>query len=170
MNHSTLLNRIVDLSIPLLNKIPQSIFHEKPSPEKWSKKEILGHLIDSAFNNHRRVMRSLDQNDLNFEGYNQNLWVATNNYQGRTHLDVITLWESCNKHFANAIDQVGQDHVNKLTTNHNFHLIGMHAIAEGSKANLSYLIWDYINHLEHHLSQIIPNYHRINEAAPNLES
>jgi hypothetical protein len=52
----------------------------KPAPDRWSKKEILGHLIDSAANNHQRFVRAQGTPRLEFPGYEQEFWVATQAY------------------------------------------------------------------------------------------
>ena len=127
----------------------------KPAPNKWSKIEILGHLIDSAYNNHQRFLRAWDTDDLIFAGYDQEAWVHKNNYQKRDVKEVIQMFIAVNNHIANLINQLDEELLNKTTTNHNFHKIGMRPIAKGSPTNLAYLIDDYIYHMKHHLKQIL---------------
>lgn len=155
---------IINDAYAQLVELGDSYINAKPNPNKWSKKEILGHLIDSAYNNHQRFVRAEDQGNFNFLGYDPDHWVKANQYQKRSWREVIDLWKSTNLHLAQCIEMVDQEFAAKLTTNHNFHLIGMNPIDEGTQSSLSYLIWDYLFHLEHHLAQVIPNYERKNIA------
>src|SRR6516165_6877882 len=54
----------------------------RPSPERWTKKEVVGHLIDSASNNHQRFVRGQIAAGQVFPGYEQEQWVQLQNYQG----------------------------------------------------------------------------------------
>ena len=127
----------------------------KPLPHKWSKKEILGHLIDSAYNNHQRFLRGQKKEDLIFEGYDQNEWVARNNYQQRDEKEVIALFLSVHFHLAELVDNISSDDLDRTTKNHNFDEICMNHVEKGKPSSLRYLVEDYIFHLEHHLGQIL---------------
>jgi hypothetical protein len=166
--HQTL--RKINAHISLeLKKMEETEMAHKPSPEKWSKKETLGHLIDSAYNNHWRFMRATEKNDLIFPGYNQDKWVRRNDYQNRPTSDLILTWEVVNAHICELIVRIPEDVLNRKTTKHNFDLICMHYIQKEESSSLSYLVWDYIDHLEHHISQIIPDYKKQNPAYQNNE-
>lgn len=114
-----------------------------PAPNKWSKKQILGHLIDSAANNHQRFVRVQLTDDLNLQGYAQNDWVTVQQYQKVAWRDLITLWQNYNQHILHIIAHIPAE---KLA--HKFQIEG------GEKVTLGYWIEDYYNHLQHHLSQI----------------
>ena len=75
---------VVAHALPLLSAISEDAASKKPAPNKWSKKEILGHLIDSAANNHQRFMRLQLQTEISLPGYDQDDWVRLNHYQQRT--------------------------------------------------------------------------------------
>lgn len=80
--NSAPINRLEYLcnTIPeLLIQIDEQIFSEKINPAKWSKKEILGHLIDSATNNHHRFVRVQFETNLKIS-YDQNKWNQYNFY------------------------------------------------------------------------------------------
>ena len=118
----------------------------KPAPGKWSRKEILGHLIDSAQNNIRRFVVTL------YEGkphvvYAQNEWVAAQHYQEYNSKDLIMLWQLLNKHIGiilkNLPAQQYQLQCNTGKEKEEWHTI-------------DFLAKDYITHLIHHLKQIIP--------------
>ncbi len=156
------LQKIVSLSLQQLLEISEEEWNEKKQKGKWSKKELLGHLIDSAYNNHQRIIRAEQQGDLIFSGYDQDAWVIKNNYQERDISELLDLWRSTNFHIAQLVKNISENILSRKTTKHNFHQISMNTIEEGSKTNLSYLIWDYIFHVEYHLNQIIQDYKKMN--------
>ena len=75
----------------------------RPAPGKWSPKEIIGHLIDSASNNHGRFVRAQLQDDLIFDGYEQAEWVTVQRYQEREWVDLVALWQALNHHIAHVM-------------------------------------------------------------------
>ena len=160
--YSNNLDKIVLSARRQLQEIGTEEMTAKSAPEKWSKKEILGHLIDSAYNNHQRFLRAEEQGNLIFPGYAQNEWVKKNAYQEREVAELIQTWATVNFHLARLVASLSDTLLFASTREHNFHIIGMYRPEEGAPSSLAYLIWDYIAHLEHHLSQIIPDYRRIN--------
>ncbi len=157
---STLRTILFNASEPL-KAISEADFAVKPAPHKWSKKEILGHLIDSAYNNHQRFLRAEAQGDLVFQGYNQDEWVLKNNYQNRYAEQLHIMWYSVNFHMSYMIAGLSDKLLQEETTQHNFHRICMNRIPEGQPTTLGYLVWDYLFHMEHHLSQISSDYEKI---------
>jgi hypothetical protein len=134
-------------ALPLLRQITDEAATTKPRPEKWSKKEVLGHLIDSASNNQHKFVRTMQANGhLNFVGYAQDFWVAAQAYNAANWLEIIALWESYNRHLARIIRNAPTE---KLE-----HTISI----EGSKPfSLRFIMADYVEHLKHHLKQILPD-------------
>jgi len=149
------LKQIIASTISKLEEIEEADFLYKASSKKWSKKEILGHLIDSAFNNHRRFILAQLQDDLVFEGYDQDKWVELNGYQNQSTDQLISTFRSLNLQIVRLISQIDASVLNTKTTNHNFHEICMVRVSEGDLSSIKYLIEDYIFHLEHHISQIV---------------
>ena len=161
MSYQQILSQILDEAAPqLLSQSPEEMQH-KPAPSKWSKQEIMGHLVDSAYNNHQRFLRAEGQGNLIFNGYDQVAWVQQNAYQEREWAEIVKLWEGTNRHLGHVIASITPSFLIQETTEHNFHIIGMNRPSEGSLSSLAYLIWDYIFHLEHHLTQLIPGYQRV---------
>src|SRR5205085_12042717 len=68
------------------------------APGHWSRKEILGHLLDSAANNHHRFVRAQYQGELTMPAYVQEKWVLTQDYQGRPWNDLVLFWTAYNRH------------------------------------------------------------------------
>ncbi len=113
-----------------------------PAAGKWSRKEILGHLIDSAANNHQRVVRGQSNSPLVF-GYDQVAWVEANAYRRRTWSELVELWVALNRHFAAAVEAVPPG---KLGT--------PCSAGEEEPKPLEWWIRDYVRHMKHHLDQI----------------
>ncbi|HEY9167155.1 MAG TPA: DinB family protein [Candidatus Kryptonia bacterium] len=121
----------------------ESDVSKRPSPDKWSKKEILGHLIDSASNNHQRFVRALLTDKLEFPAYTQREWVKSQNYTDEGWNQLVELWSSYNQHLAHVVAQVPSG---KLTT--------PCRIGTNDVMTLEALIADYVKHMEHHLKQL----------------
>ena len=126
----------------------------RPAPDKWSAKEIIGHLIDSASNNHGRFVRAQLQDDLVFQGYAQAEWVALQHYQDASWHGLLTLWREYNLHIARVMEAVPAEVRLRQRTRHDLHEIGWNTIPVDQPATLDHLMRDYVGHLHHHLDQI----------------
>ena len=162
MNYSDALLSIVENGSKQIKEIDAKNMSFKPSDEKWSKKQILGHLIDSGVNNYSRILLAQTKDDLIFEGYDQVNWVKLNNYQSRNAEEILKIWEMINIHISQLIAVIPKSVMTRKTVHHNFDKISMRTLQKGEESNLSYLIWDYIFHVEHHLAQIIGDYKKLN--------
>ena len=138
-----------------LEKIPESVAAVRPAPGKWSPKEILGHLIDSAANNHNRFVRAQLKEDLVFEGYAQDDWVSLQDYQSAKWIDLVAFWKVYNVHLAHVIERIPEEAAFREIYEHNMRVIVGKTFPENAPATLAYLISDYVNHMEHHLRQIL---------------
>ena len=160
-NYPDILIQVTSLASEAIDSMSDTEMDLKPNPDKWSKKEILGHLIDSAYNNHGRFLAAQIQEDLVFSGYDQVYWVKQNNYQERDKEEILITWEIVNNHLTYMIQSIPKALMDRKTSQHNFDKICMNPVKEGDSSSLQYLVWDYIFHLEHHLSQIISGYQPI---------
>ncbi len=115
----------------------------RPAPGGWSKKQILGHLIDSAGNNHQRFVRAQFTTLLEFPPYEQDAWVAAQSYATEPWPDLVNLWLLLNRHLVHVMRATPEE---CLT----------HGCSIGGKdpVILAFLMEDYVRHLEHHLEQI----------------
>jgi len=157
-----ILNQVLSTVPAQIRAIDTEEMNHKPASGKWSKKEILGHLIDSAYNNHQRFLCAESQGNLIFQGYNADEWVLKNDYQNRSIEDVLQMWEVSNRHLSILICSIPTNILQKTTTEHRFHVMCMNLLQESEPTNLSYLIWDYLFHLEYHLKQVVLDYQEIN--------
>lgn len=144
---------IVDASVRLLS-ITEAESEARRATGKWSAKEILGHLIDSAANNHARFVTAQLKDDLVFNGYDQEAWVATERYHQSSWPALVTLWKFYNLHLLHVVSSIPEDKLRQPRREHNLNSIAWKLVDEGEPATLEYLIRDYVEHMKHHLRQI----------------
>ena len=123
--------------------------------EKWSAKETIGHLIDSASNNHQRFVRAQFKDDLVFEGYAQEDWVRAQAYNEEPWPLLVGLWRLYNLHLAHVMEHAPESARTSQRARHNFHEIGFAPISADEPSTLEHLMLDYIEHLKSHLRQIL---------------
>jgi hypothetical protein len=126
----------------------------KSSPNKWSSKEILGHLVDSSINNIARFINGQFQNDLVFNGYDQNKWVEAQNYQSESWEFIINLWKLNNLQIIHVIESIPNNVLIRTSGKHNYDLIAWKEVPKEEQTNLEYLVKDYFDHMKHHLNQL----------------
>lgn len=126
----------------------------KPAPDKWSPKEVIGHLIDSASNNHGRFVRASLSDDMVFPGYDQDAWVGVQRYNELAWRELVSLWLSFNAHIAAVVERIPSDRLSLQRTTHNLDKLAWKAVPRDQPVTLEYFIRDYLGHLKHHLAQI----------------
>ena len=122
---------------------------------KWSPKEIIGHLIDSASNNHQRFVRAQFSDDLIFAGYEQEGWVRVQNYQGEPWSELVQLWKLYNQHILHLMSLIPEETCLKLRYKHNLHQIASDSLTEDEPVTLDWFMRDYVDHMKKHLKQIL---------------
>ena len=144
MKPSEELRSIINKSVKKFNLILEKDWTKKDSQRKWSKKEILGHLIDSASTNLRRFIITQYEQEQKIV-YAQDDWVKIQNYQDSDIQEVIELWKLLNLQIVRTINSIPE---NKL----------QYVCDTGKETaeyhTLEFLIADYVVHLKHHLTQI----------------
>ncbi|KIO77166.1 hypothetical protein TH53_11065 [Pedobacter lusitanus] len=127
----------------LLNEIDDHIFSLKPAAHQWSKKEIIGHLIDSAIANHQRFVRAQFEDTPKIT-YDQNNCNTFNYYNQIDSNQVISFWTVYNKQLLELIRLIPQE------------LLMRRCFAGGDESvTLAFIFNDYVQHLEHHLKQVV---------------
>jgi hypothetical protein len=139
---SELLN-VVEAASESLHRIGDPEASLRSSPGNWSKKEILGHLLDSAVNNHHRFVRAQEVKELTFPHYEQEHWVSSQAYAERPWPELVDLWRLYNRHLAHVISLIPAQQ-----------LAVMCVIGPDKPVSLGYLIEDYVVHLRHHLQEL----------------
>jgi hypothetical protein len=137
------LESIVERTAPRLRPLDEAAVTHRPTPDRWTIKEVIGHLIDSASNNHQRFVRAQFAGELVFPAYEQTEWVACQHYNEASWTELVDLWRRYNLHLAHVIRHVPAE---RLAVPCN--------IGDYDPVTLRFLIEDYVVHLKHHLTKI----------------
>jgi hypothetical protein len=118
--------------------------NKRESPERWSVKEVIGHLLDSLNNNHQRLARYQPHGNLNFPAYDQNVFVQRGAYATFDFQTLLALWYQYNRFFLHLIDHLPEDEVTASTI----------TVGGRSAVRITDLIDDYFAHMEIHERQV----------------
>jgi DinB superfamily len=129
----------------------------KSNPEKWTPREIIGHLIDSAANNHHRFVRAQFTDDLVFSGYEQDNWVSVQRYNEESWTDLVQLWALYNLHLLHLVSVIPKNVLTLSRPRHNLNELAWKAVDPNKPTTLEYFVRDYVGHMRHHLDQIFGN-------------
>lgn len=121
---------------------------------QWSAKQVLGHLIDSAANNHQRFVRAQLTDDLVFPGYDQEQWIKAQHYEQEPWSALVQLWRSYNEHLAHVVANIPEPVLTRPRHPHTLDKIAWQTVSAEEPTTLDYLIRDYIGHLQEHLGQL----------------
>lgn len=132
---------VINEYLPKLKTLDEGEAALKPSPSKWSKKEITGHLIDSAQNNLRRFIVAQYEDNPEIL-YKQDDWVRINSYQSYSLTDLINLWYLLNKQIVTVLSNTTEQILQRTSKTDALHTI-------------DWLAKDYIKHTKHHLHKIL---------------
>lgn len=136
---------LLTTSAAAIRQLPEETLNQKPAPERWSKKEILGHLIDSALYNIQRFTEiCFAEKPFRVQPYQQDVLVKANGYQQAEKEALLALWLSLNQHILHLMQQQTEETLA-------YPLV----LPDGTTADLNFLMDDYVSHLAHHLRQIL---------------
>jgi hypothetical protein len=154
VDYAVELRETVGLASAFLLGIDDEASQRPRAPGKWCPREIIGHLIDSASNNHQRFVRAQFKDDLIFSGYEQDAWVSVQRYREAPWSDLVDLWRSFNLHIARVMEAVPKDERVRPRARHNLDEISWQTVPRDEPVSLDYFMRDYVGHLHHHLAQI----------------
>ena len=146
--------RTIDVARNELDRLPDQHARARLRPGKWSIKEIIGHLIDSASNNHWRFVEAQLRDDLVFPGYDQDAWVGRQQYQEAPWPELVTLWAAFNHQLIHVVTMTPATTLERERAVHNLDELAWRPVPRSEPVTLAYFIRDYVEHLEHHLVQV----------------
>ncbi len=122
-----------------LEVVPEELTGIRPAEDSWSLKEIIGHLIDSASNNHQRFVRLQFDDLLGFPPYEAESWLRVQNYRSMDWKDLVTLWYSYNRILLGIIENIDEGALENVWVK------GEDALP------LNFIVKDYYRHLQWHI-------------------
>ena len=138
------LHSAVDAGVELFRRVDETRTAERPAKGGWCAREILGHLVDSACNNHRRFIVGQSAGPVVFDGYDGDAWVARQRYAEVPFREIVALWCAYNRHLAHVIAAAPAETLAHRGTS-----------PDGpGEVTLGFLMEDYVVHLRHHLDQL----------------
>ncbi len=143
MNNLQLLRALIDRLPGRLAALPAGKVAHKSAPNAWSAKEELGHLLDSAANNHQRIVRAQLEEKPAMPTYDGDEWVALHRYQQRDWDSLVGLWVALNRQLLAAAEAAPESAWLRTLT-----------IADSTPMTLKFVFDDYVKHMLHHLQHI----------------
>ncbi len=128
----------------ILSHITDAEASELQGPGRWAKKEVVGHLIDSASNNHQRFVRGQLEAGQTFPRYEQEGWVRVQQYRTAPWTELIDLWRLYNSHLLRVAEAMPEEARRSACR-----------VGDGDEITLEWLFVDYVDHLEHHLRKML---------------
>ena len=135
---SQLLQRAIDRELPNLLAAPDAV-----RAKGWSHKQELGHLIDSAANNHIRFVLASIDGEFRGQGYAQDKWVEAHGYRQMAWRDLVDFWYRYNVLLAHLVARIPEEHLDNRCV-----------IGSGVQT-LRFVIEDYVLHMQHHLDHVL---------------
>jgi hypothetical protein len=136
------MHRIVSFATERISRLSEQEMSAITAPGKWSKKQILGHLIDSATNNHHRFVRAQFEEAPKIQ-YDQDRWNRCNFYQQIEAKQLLQFWISYNSHLHVLMHNIPTDQLSRTIC------------IDDKEFTITEIFEDYVKHLEHHLNQIL---------------
>jgi hypothetical protein len=138
-----LLRRLLEQVPPRLETLAEATVARKPTPVKWSAKEQLGHLLDSAANNHQRMVRTQLEDNPAMPGYDGDRWVELHRYQDTDWRELIERWRTLNRQLLAAVESCSEAAWQRTCT-----------VGRSGPLTLKFVFEDYVDHMLHHLQHI----------------
>ena len=139
-----LIRRTVDTELPHLRALADDHASHPRAPGKWCPKEELGHLIDSASNNHQRFVRAGLGPEFRGPGYTQDDWVRIHGYRDMPWQTLVVFWHEYNVLLAELVVRIPEANLQNPCF-----------IGDYPRNTLAFVIEDYVVHMQHHIDQLL---------------
>src|SRR5438045_3470829 len=136
MNPESRLRGVIAAAVPTLESIPDTAAAYPRAPGKWSRKEIVGHLIDSASNNHQRFVRARFTDDLICPTYDQDAWVRAQCYATAPWTELVSLWMLFNLHLARVMEAIPHEARAMARSRHNLDRVAFRTVPASEPVTL----------------------------------
>jgi hypothetical protein len=140
---SQIFQRRLDQAETRLSGVGEQQAAEPIRPGGWLRKEVLGHLHDSAANNHQRFVRATLDGQYEGPGYEQEGWVRLHGYAELPWTTLLSNWRDRNAVLVRIVERIPEQQLSAPCR-----------IGDGAPVTLQFVIEDYLRHLEHHVGQI----------------
>ena len=148
------LRAAIDEGIAIFHGVREDQTARRPAADAWCAREVIGHLIDSACNNHRRFIINQDADRLIVDPYDQTAWVARSHYAQTPSSALVPTWAAYNAQVARVIEAMPDAVLNRARgpiADHRFSYVD---VPVTEFVTLGYLVEDYVGHIRHHFRQI----------------
>ena len=135
--------QVLEAAEPKLRAISEADSMRRPAPTAWCAKEVLGHLIDSASNNHQRFIRGQLAAELHSLSYDQDAWVERGAYVWRSWAELVDLWIATNRQMLHIARWMRPESLGAVIV-----------VGTDVPVTLQFIVNDYVRHIEHHLRQL----------------
>ena len=109
----------------------------------WTRKRLMGHLLDSAANNRQRFVRASTEGIYAGPKYAQEAWVAAHGYAEQAWETLLGWWKAEHEILAEVVDRIPEERLEARCM-----------VGSDSAVSLRFVIEDYLRHQRHHLEQI----------------
>src|SRR5688500_4152428 len=133
----------IDEGLALFSAVAEERTAQRPAANAWCAREVIGHLIDSACNNHRRFIINQDAERLIVDPYAQEEWVARQRYADTPASELVPTWAAYNRHIARVIEAMPDDVLNRSRGPFGSHRFPYADLAPANEVTLAHLVRDY---------------------------
>jgi hypothetical protein len=128
-----------------LTALPEELADMPWRPGGWTRKQILGHMLDSAANNHQRFVRASLYGQYSGPTYDQQAWVNAHGYAEQSWSDLLAWWRTQHQMLNAVVELIPEERLDTICY-----------VDDDPPTTLRFRVEDYVVHQQHHLQQMLP--------------